>query len=200
MRKAIYPGTFDPATVGHLDIVREAAQLFDEVVIAVGINPSKVPLFSPDERLQMLRESIAEHGWNNVAAVTFDGLTVDCARDCNARYIVRGLRAVTDFEAEFALVLGNEQLESSIKNRLRDAGATSHLSQFEHRAPGGGTGGAASFPAACRRQWNGDCEKNSIFKNCRFFHCGLQIADWRNEIVMRCEYSQRASPAVQPVI
>ena len=115
MRKAIYPGTFDPATVGHLDIVREAAQLFDEVVIAVGINPSKVPLFSPEERLQMLRESIAEHGWNNISAVTFDGLTVDCARDCNARYIVRGLRAVTDFEAEFALVLGNEQLEASIK-------------------------------------------------------------------------------------
>ena len=115
MRKAIYPGTFDPATVGHLDIVREAAQLFDEVTIAVGINPAKVPLFSPDERLQMLRESIEEAAWENVSAVTFDGLTVDCARSCNARYIVRGLRAVTDFEAEFALVLGNERLEESIK-------------------------------------------------------------------------------------
>jgi pantetheine-phosphate adenylyltransferase len=115
MRKAIYPGTFDPATVGHLDIVREAAQLFDEVTIAVGINPAKVPLFSPDERLQMLREAIEEAGWENVSAVTFNGLTVDCARSQDARYIVRGLRAVTDFEAEFALVLGNERLEESIK-------------------------------------------------------------------------------------
>jgi pantetheine-phosphate adenylyltransferase len=115
MRRAIYPGTFDPVTSGHIGIVCEAAQLFDHVTVAVGINPGKVPLFSPDERVQMLRDAIAEEGVTNVTAEAFTGLTVDFARECGSQFIVRGLRAVTDFEAEFALVLGNEQLDSSIK-------------------------------------------------------------------------------------
>jgi pantetheine-phosphate adenylyltransferase len=115
MRTAIYPGTFDPVTSGHLDIASEAAHLFDHVTLAVGINPGKVPLFSPEERVQMLREAIAEAGWDNVEAGSFSGLTVDYARERGAEFIVRGLRAVTDFEAEFALVLGNEQLDRDIK-------------------------------------------------------------------------------------
>lgn len=115
MKTAIYPGTFDPVTSGHLDILREAARLFDRVTVAVGINPGKVPLFSPPERLEMLRRAICDEGWENVSVHAFEGLTVDFARAQNAEYIVRGLRAVTDFEAEFALVLGNEQLDSSIK-------------------------------------------------------------------------------------
>jgi pantetheine-phosphate adenylyltransferase len=115
MRRAIYPGTFDPVTSGHLDIASEAAKLFDHVTLAVGINPGKVPLFTPQERVQMLRESIEEAGWENVEAGSFSGLTVDYARECGADFIVRGLRAVTDFEAEFALVLGNEQLDPAIK-------------------------------------------------------------------------------------
>jgi pantetheine-phosphate adenylyltransferase len=115
VRIAIYPGTFDPLTSGHLDILEEAVALFDRVVAAVGINPSKTPLFSSQERLEMLRESIQERGFSNVETVAFEGLTVDCARAQGAQFIVRGLRAVTDFEHEFGLLLANEQLDAGIK-------------------------------------------------------------------------------------
>jgi len=115
VKTAIYPGTFDPVTSGHLDIFEEAANLCDRVVIAVGVNPSKTPFFSVEERLEMLRASIDWRGWKNIETVSFDGLTVDCARQQGAQFIVRGLRAVTDFEHEFALLLANEQLDDSIK-------------------------------------------------------------------------------------
>jgi len=112
---AIYPGTFDPLTSGHLDILEEACALFDRVVAAVGINPSKTPLFSARERLEMLRESVQWRGLSNIETVAFEGLTVDCASRHQAGFIVRGLRAVTDFEHEFGLLLANEQLDASIK-------------------------------------------------------------------------------------
>lgn len=115
MKTAIYPGTFDPVTVGHLDILREASSLFDKVVAAVGINPGKVPLFTAQERVQLLREAVAETELLNVEVAAFEGLTVDCARANQAGFIVRGLRAVTDFEHELALLLANEQLDSDIK-------------------------------------------------------------------------------------
>ena len=115
MRIAIYPGTFDPLTSGHLDILEEACALFDRVVAAVGVNPSKTPLFSVTERLDMLRESVAERGLQNVETTSFNGLTVDCARENGAAFMVRGLRAVTDFEHEFGLLLANEQLDAGIK-------------------------------------------------------------------------------------
>lgn len=115
MRIAIYPGTFDPITSGHMDILGEASRLFDKVIGAVGINPGKVPLFDHEARLEMLRGAVATAGLTNVEAVAFEGLTVDCARMYDAGYIVRGLRAVTDFEHEMALVLANEQLDEGIK-------------------------------------------------------------------------------------
>jgi pantetheine-phosphate adenylyltransferase len=115
VKTAIYPGTFDPVTSGHLDIFAEASALFDRVVVAVGVNPSKTPLFSVEERLEMLRESVAWRGWKNIEVVSFEGLTVDCARENGAAFIVRGLRAVTDFEHEFGLLLANEQLDDNIK-------------------------------------------------------------------------------------
>jgi pantetheine-phosphate adenylyltransferase len=115
MKIAIYPGTFDPVTCGHLDIFKGAAKLFDRVIGAVGINPGKVPLFSAEDRVLMLREAANEAGLKNVKAVAFAGLTIDCARENNAQYIVRGLRAVTDFENEFSLLLANEQLDNSIQ-------------------------------------------------------------------------------------
>jgi len=115
MKTAIYPGTFDPVTCGHLDVLREAAQIFDRVVAAVGVNPRKVPLFTTEERCAMLRASIAEAGLENVDVTFFHGLTVDCARENGAAFIVRGLRAVTDFENEMGLVLANEQLDPGIK-------------------------------------------------------------------------------------
>jgi pantetheine-phosphate adenylyltransferase len=115
MKIAIYPGTFDPVTNGHLDVFEEAAALFDRVIGAVGVNPGKVPAFSTEDRVQLLRAAIEERGWENVEVVSFDGLTVDCAREHGAAHIVRGLRAVTDFENELALLLANEQLDPSIK-------------------------------------------------------------------------------------
>jgi pantetheine-phosphate adenylyltransferase len=115
MKTAIYPGTFDPVTYGHLDILRSAAKLFDHTYAAVGVNPGKVPLLSPDERVLLLQEAVEAEGIKNVQVVAFDGLTVDCARQCHAQYIVRGLRAVTDFEHEFALLLANEQLDNEIE-------------------------------------------------------------------------------------
>ena len=115
MKTAIYPGTFDPVTRGHMDVLGEAAQLFDRVIVGVGINPRKVALFSPEERVEMLRGAIKEGGWANVEAASFSGLTVDFAKSCQAEFIARGLRAVTDFEHEMALVLANEQLDESIK-------------------------------------------------------------------------------------
>ena len=115
MKTAIYPGTFDPVTCGHLDIFKGAAKLFDRVVGAVGVNPGKVPLFTVEERVLMLQQALAEENLTNVEVVAFHGLTIDCARDCSAEYIVRGLRAVTDFENELSLLLANEQLDSAIK-------------------------------------------------------------------------------------
>jgi pantetheine-phosphate adenylyltransferase len=112
---AIYPGTFDPVTCGHLDIMREASRIFGRVVAGVGINPRKVALFSVEERLEMLQGAIEEHELSNVEAASFSGLTVDFAREWNALFIVRGLRAVTDFENEMSLVLANEQLDPQIK-------------------------------------------------------------------------------------
>ena len=115
MKIAICPGTFDPVTRGHLDILREASQLFDGVVGAVGVNPNKTPMFDLAERLEMLREAVDAEGFANVEVVSFQGLTVDCARENGAGFIVRGLRAVTDFEHELGLVLANEQLDPAIK-------------------------------------------------------------------------------------
>ena len=115
MRVAIYPGTFDPVTTGHMDIVRGAARVFDTVIVGVGVNPGKVPLFSPDDRVAMLREAIAEAELDNVEADAFSGLTVDFSRERGADFIVRGLRAVTDFESEFALVLANERLDPGVE-------------------------------------------------------------------------------------
>ena len=112
---AIYPGTFDPVTCGHLDVLGDAARIFGRVVAGVGINPRKIALFSDEERVEMLRGAIREGGWENVEAASFSGLTVDFARSVNATFIARGLRAVTDFEHEMALVLANEQLDESIK-------------------------------------------------------------------------------------
>ena len=115
MKTAIYPGTFDPVTRGHMDVLGEAASLFDRVIVGVGVNPRKIALFTPEERVEMLRGAIEEGGWQNVEAAAFSGLTVDFARAQNADFIARGLRAVTDFEHEMALVLANEQLDEAIK-------------------------------------------------------------------------------------
>ena len=109
MTTAVYPGSFDPLTHGHLDILHRAAGIFDQVVIAVIENPSKKPLFSTEERVAMIRASLGE--MPRVDVNTFNGLTIDFARQVGARVIVRGLRAVSDFESEFQMALLNRRLE-----------------------------------------------------------------------------------------
>ncbi|HEX5917095.1 MAG TPA: pantetheine-phosphate adenylyltransferase [Nocardioides sp.] len=108
MRRAVCPGSFDPVTNGHLDIVSRAASLFDEVVVAVGVNMSKHRLFTPDERIAMLRE--ATSGLANVRVAGFEGLIVDFCRDIEAVAIVKGLRGAGDYEYELPMAQMNSHL------------------------------------------------------------------------------------------
>lgn len=112
MRKVIYPGTFDPVTYGHIDIIKRASELFDSVVVTVAINQSKQPLFSTSERIEMLKESLKE--FKNISVDSFDGLVVDHAHNVGATGIIRGLRAVSDFEYEFQMALMNRKLAEDI--------------------------------------------------------------------------------------
>jgi pantetheine-phosphate adenylyltransferase len=112
MRKVIYPGTFDPVTYGHIDVIKRATELFDSVVVTVAINAGKAPLFSTEERVSMLKESLKE--FTNVSVDSFDGLVVDHAKIVGAQAIIRGLRAVSDFEYEFQMALMNRKLAKNI--------------------------------------------------------------------------------------
>ena len=113
MRTAIYPGSFDPLTNGHLDVVQRAAKLFDRVIVAVAKNEGKHPLFSQAERMALVKKAVAD--LPNVAADSFDGLLVEYVAAKKAQAIVRGLRAVSDFEFEFQLALMNRKLDESIE-------------------------------------------------------------------------------------
>src|SRR6476660_6058608 len=113
MRTAIYPGSFDPLTNGHLDVIERAVKLFDRVVVAVAKNESKQPLFTLDERLQLVRRGV-QH-LRNAEADSFDNLLVDYAEQRSAQAIVRGLRAVSDFEFEFQLALMNRKLNEKVE-------------------------------------------------------------------------------------
>lgn len=110
MVKAIYPGTFDPITNGHLDILSRAALLFEEVHVVVAVNVRKSTLFSLPERLELIRGCTSH--LSNVHVSSFEGLTVDCLRRFGAKVVIRGLRAVSDFEYEFQMALMNKKLDS----------------------------------------------------------------------------------------
>ena len=112
-RIAIYPGSFDPVTNGHLDILERALTLFDKIIVAILINPGKTSLFSVEERTQMLAESTKK--LKNIEIDQFDGLLVDYAKMRNAQAILRGMRAVSDFEYEFQLALMNRRLDREIQ-------------------------------------------------------------------------------------
>ncbi len=112
MITALVPGSFDPPTKGHLDVVERCASLFDEVVIAVVRNPSKSPLFTASERVDLLEQCVA--GLPNVRAASFEGLLVDFAKEVGARTMVKGLRAVTDFEFEIQMSQMNRQLSGDV--------------------------------------------------------------------------------------
>src|SRR5262245_4036054 len=113
MRTVIYPGSFDPLTNGHLDIVQRAAKLFDHVVVAVAKSEAKGPLFGMEERLDLVNQSI--RGMANVSAETFDGLLVEYVERRGGQAVIRGLRAVSDFEFEFQLALMNRKLNERVE-------------------------------------------------------------------------------------
>ena len=112
-RIAVYTGTFDPITLGHLNVIRRSSRLFDRLIIGVGLNPRKVPMFSAEERVAFVRRLSAPCG--NVTVDTFTGLAVQFVRQCGARIMVRGVRPLTDIAAEFTMMLANKQLDPDIE-------------------------------------------------------------------------------------
>jgi pantetheine-phosphate adenylyltransferase len=118
MRVGLYPGTFDPITLGHIDIIRRAASLVDRLVIGVAINRDKGPLFTLEERVAMIEaesEKLSEQTGTQIVAHPFENLLIDCAQDVGAQLIIRGLRAVADFEYEYQMVGMNRQLNNQIE-------------------------------------------------------------------------------------
>jgi pantetheine-phosphate adenylyltransferase len=112
-RIAVYPGTFDPVTNGHLDLADRCRRHFDRLVIAILRNEGKEPLFSVDERIELLREAVAD--WDNVSVESFDGLLVDYAKRIGATMILRGIRAVTDLEYEMQMAMMNRQMYDALE-------------------------------------------------------------------------------------
>ncbi len=113
MKIAIYPGSFDPITNGHADIVKRAAGVFDKVIVAVSINSLKTPLFSIDERIELAKKVFC--GYDNVEVATFNGLLADYAKNVGAKTIIKGLRAVSDFEYEFQMAHMNKKLYPEVE-------------------------------------------------------------------------------------
>ncbi|MGE5279899.1 MAG: pantetheine-phosphate adenylyltransferase [Deltaproteobacteria bacterium] len=112
-QRAIYPGTFDPVTNGHVDVIKRALKIFGDVTVAVAPNPQKAPLFSVEERVALLRETLK--GIEGVSVKSFDGLVVELARREKAAVVIRGLRMLSDFEYEFQMALTNRKLESAVE-------------------------------------------------------------------------------------
>jgi len=124
---AIYPGSFDPPTNGHLDLIERGAKIFDVLIVAVLRNSAKTPLFSVEERLSMLRETTKK--WSNVRVDAFEGLLVDYAIRCGAKVVLRGIRAVSDYEYELQMALMNRKLDAKVETMfMMPAGAYSYLS------------------------------------------------------------------------
>lgn len=114
MRIALFPGTFDPITLGHIDIIDRALPLFDKLIIGIGRNANKQPLFSEDDRLRWIKECYT--GDNRVEAMVYEGLTVDCCKNVGAEFILRGIRYVSDFEYEKAIADMNRSIEQKVES------------------------------------------------------------------------------------
>ena len=114
--KAIYPGTFDPLTNGHLDLIERGSRIVDELVVAILRNSDKgAPLFSVEERMEMIAEAIAASGFQNVSVTTFNGLLVDFCHAQNAKAVLRGIRAISDYEYEFPMAMMNRKLDPNLE-------------------------------------------------------------------------------------
>jgi len=113
VRHAVYVGSFDPLTLGHEDIIRRGASLFDKLTVGIGINPDKKPLFAPQERLELCREVLLP--LENVEVKAFEGLAVDFVKSCGAQVMLRGVRTLTDIESEFTMSLANRTLSPEIE-------------------------------------------------------------------------------------
>ncbi len=123
MKTAICPGSFDPVTLGHLDIISRAAKIFDRIIVAVPVNPDKRYSFSVEERIEMLQKVCAQQGLRNVEADRVEGLLADYARQKGAVVVVKGLRALTDFEYEFQQALTNKKLNSQLETMFLSTSA-----------------------------------------------------------------------------
>jgi pantetheine-phosphate adenylyltransferase len=125
--KALYPGTFDPPTNGHVDLIERGAKIFDQLMVGILVNPVKNPLFTVEERLEMLQE--ATRSLDNVSIATFDGLMVEFARQMGASAVLRGIRAISDYEHEFQMALMNRRLAPEVETVfLQPAGRYSFVS------------------------------------------------------------------------
>ena len=145
---AMYPGTFDPITLGHEDLVRRASGLFDRVVVAIAANPSKEPMFTLEERVELARSSLLD--LDNVEVSGYDGLTVDFARANGLRVIMRGLRAVSDFEYEFQLAGMNRRLAPDVETLfLTPAEQFAYISSTLVREIAGLGGDVSEFVHPC---------------------------------------------------
>jgi pantetheine-phosphate adenylyltransferase len=116
MARAIYPGSFDPITVGHIDVIKRAIKVFDELIVAVVSSAQKQTLFSLDERKVLCETSLEEEGLTGLQVITWEGLTIECAKQYEAKAIVRGLRANSDFEREFQMALTNRGLYKEVES------------------------------------------------------------------------------------
>jgi pantetheine-phosphate adenylyltransferase len=151
MRRAIYPGSFDPITLGHLDIIERSAKLFDEVIVALLLNIDKQPMFSTQERVEMIRAVVPD---DNVRVDTFEGLLVHYAAAQQAQFVVRGIRAISDYEYELQMALMNRRLAPDIETVFLMAGeAYSYISSRlikEVFALGGSVSGLVPAPVEKR--------------------------------------------------
>ena len=145
---AVYPGTFDPITNGHIDLVMRASRLFEHVIVAVAINPSKKPAFALEERVNLAMQTLQD--LPNVEVCSFQGLLVDVAREKKAQVIIRGLRAVSDFEHEFQLAGMNRHMEPNVETMfLTPAEQFSYISSSLVREVSSLGGDVSAFVPAC---------------------------------------------------
>ena len=128
-RRAVYTGSFDPVTLGHLNVIQRARLVADELIVGVGINAHKTPLFPIEQRVELVRRTVEAAGMTHVTVQPFEGLAVRFVRDVDARLIVRGVRSVTDMESEFTMILANRKLDPEIETVFFMAGDEfSHVS------------------------------------------------------------------------